>query len=331
MNFVNSTKNQHYVSQVEQRLNTSTPSATPKRQKIHAFSVTDRKQYIITPSHSNGKLIDRNLSFYDLFSFDIASKETRSNFEALFQTYEHDIETQTRSLLKKLDAGSNEIKDELINLFAAKLLNSFRNPHCIKKTLNSIGTIATYTPLDPNLAEICTQVENGRRPHQKHLCGLLGITNKLYAKWLRTLFMLLMRPGDTNMLEQLIKSLYENTSHHLGAFVYTYAGEHADKHPLLSDKGFSSPSDNDACLVYSFNLSSNAFISYTFIDVEKQALVNVPEIVIQHFKMHPKTINITHRKNDLEALNSYNKNTVYQAKSSVFCCSKSVYGVTVVS
>jgi hypothetical protein len=78
-------------------------------------------------------------------------------------------------------------------------------------------------------------------------------------------------------------------------------------------------------------LSSSAFISYAFVDVEKQGLVKVSERTTQFFKTIPKVINVTHTKNNLAALDSYNKNTVYQAKSSVYCSSKLVYGITVSS
>jgi hypothetical protein len=241
MSIGNSTKNQHYVSQVEQRLNTSTPSETSNRQRIHTFSISDREQYIISPTsnHLKGVRINENLSIDDLFSFDIASKDTRSNFEILFHAYEDAIGIQTESLLKKLDAGSNDIKDELINLFAAKLLNSFRNPYCIEKTLNTIGIFAEYPPLHSDFAEIIGLIQNGRRPHQKKLCDDLGITKELYTKWLRVLFSVLMRPkGDNNMFEKIIQFLYENEAHHLAVFVFTYTDEHADKHPLLSDRAF---------------------------------------------------------------------------------------------
>ena len=50
----------------------------------------------------------------------------RLNFKSLFHKYEGYIEAHTRSLLAKLNTRSGDIKAEIIDLFAAKLLNFVR-------------------------------------------------------------------------------------------------------------------------------------------------------------------------------------------------------------
>lgn len=329
MNIDSETKNQHYVPQVEQRLNALNPNASKKNQKIYSFSIIDREEYRVCLLNDKGSLIENNLSLDDLFSFDIADKKIRANLESLFHGYEHRIEIHTHSLLMKLQAGNSDIKDELLNLFASKFLNFFRNPHCIDKALNTVGSLTEHYPLDPDLASIYTRIEGGRKPHQEYLCSQLGITNKTYKKWLKMLFMLLMRPksSEPNMLEQVIKSLYENKSNLTSVFVFNYTEEHADKRALLSDRGFSLPIQEEGCLAYSFNLSSNAFISYTFADVEKQDLVSAPDRIIKLFKKQPKTVSVKYVENELNALANYNKNTIYQAKEKVYCSSKHIYGL----
>jgi hypothetical protein len=47
--------------------------------------------------------------------------------------------------------GSGDMKAEIIDLFAAKLLNFIRNPFCIEKVLNSFPGVASYDPTDPAL------------------------------------------------------------------------------------------------------------------------------------------------------------------------------------
>jgi hypothetical protein len=54
------------------------------------------------------------------------------NFESLFQKYEANIEDHTKGLLGKLNSRSGDIKAEIIDLFAAKLLNFVRNPFSIE-------------------------------------------------------------------------------------------------------------------------------------------------------------------------------------------------------
>ena len=66
----------------------------------------------------------------------------RLNFDFLFHKYEGYIEAHTQSLLAKLNAGSGDIKAEVINLFAAKLLNFVRNPFSIVKVLDSFPDLA---------------------------------------------------------------------------------------------------------------------------------------------------------------------------------------------
>ncbi|MHC8382664.1 hypothetical protein [Pseudomonas sp. LB3P14] len=329
MKIYGETKNQHYVPQVEQRLNSLNPDAPKKKQRIFSFNVVDREEYGVALLSDKGALIEGNLSLGDLFSFDVVDKKIRANFESLFHDYEHSIEINTCSLLTKLQAGSSNIKDELLNLFASKLLNFFRNPHCIEKAINTVSGLAELYPLDPDLASICARIETGRKPHQEYLCSQLGITNDTYKKWLKILFMLLMRPkpNEPNMLEAVIKSLYENESHFVSAFVFNYTGEHADKRPLLSDRGFSLPIQEEGRLAYTFNLSSNAFIGYTFTDVDKQSFVSASDRTIELFKKQPKNVSVKYVENELNALASYNKNTIYQAKEKVYCSSKHIYGL----
>lgn len=323
------TRNQHYLPQVEQRLNSFNPGEQKKKQRIYSFNIIDREDYKITLLSDKGSLIEHNLSLDDLFSFDVVDKKYRANFESLFHAYECNIGIYTHSLLEKLQMGNNDIKEELLNLFASKLLNFFRNPHCIEKTINTVGILADHYPLDPDLSSTCIRIENGRKPQQEHLCSQLGITNEIYQKWLKILFMLLMRPkpDEPNILEQVVKSLYENESHHVSAFVFSYTGEHADKRPLLSDRGFSMPIQDEGCLAYSFNLCANAFIGYIFTNVDKQTLVEAPERIIDLFKKQPKNVSVKYVENELSALASYNRNTIYQAKEKVYCSSKSVYGL----
>ena len=76
-------------------------------------------------------------------------------------------------LLAKLNAGSGDIKTEIINLFAAKMLNFVRNPFSIVKVLNSFPGLAGYDPTDPALLADYRRVVSGRRPQQAHLCAEL--------------------------------------------------------------------------------------------------------------------------------------------------------------
>ena len=67
----NSTANQHYVSQTEQRLNAINPKAKIENQRIYSFSIADRENFVLSLDSPNGRLISQSLSLRDVFSFDV--------------------------------------------------------------------------------------------------------------------------------------------------------------------------------------------------------------------------------------------------------------------
>jgi hypothetical protein len=179
----NDTRNQHFVSQGEQRLNALNPQADRKNQRIYSFEVIDRENYQLALESPIGRPIESNLSLFDLFSFDVPGESRlRLNFESLFRKYEGYIKDHTQSLLAKLNAGSGDIKVEIINLFAAKMLNFVRNPFSIVKVLNSFPDLASHDPTDPALLADYRRVVSGRKPQQAHLCAELGISEAQYVR-----------------------------------------------------------------------------------------------------------------------------------------------------
>jgi hypothetical protein len=202
---VNDTRNQHFLTRVEQKLNALNPQADARNLRIYSFEVIDRENYTLSLESPNGRPIGSNLSLFDLFSFDVpGNTRLRRNFESLFHKYENYIEAHTKSLLAKLNGGGRDIKAEIIDLFAAKLLNFVRNPFSIVKVLNSFPGVASYDPVDPALLADYRRIVSGRKPHQAHLCTQLGISDAQYVEWLRLLFMLLvpMAEGRSNFFEQ---------------------------------------------------------------------------------------------------------------------------------
>ena len=330
MQLVNNTKNQHFISQVEQRLNAINPSASGANQKIYSFTLTDRENYSVVLDDQKGKSIENNLLLYDLFSFDVINrKSTRMNFELLFNQYEADIKLNTERLLEKLMLGSSDIKAEVLNIFVAKILNFLRNPYSVRKILNSVGEIRRYKPTDPELIKAYDAIISGKKPQQVYLCSELGICDSEYQDWLLALFLLLVRfeDGQLNILESIVKSLYENPSHFIMVFVYQYVDEHADKRCLISDRGYSMPLPQGPHLSFDFNLCANAFIRYVFTDVNEAAPKDTDQRTLAAFKQSPRTLKITFLKNDLQALSIYNRHVVYQCHSKVYSSSKVIYGL----
>lgn len=151
--FLNQTINQHFISQSEQRLNSINPNAKKSNQKIYSFKIINRDLYELRLENEKGSLIKNNLSFLDLYSFDIDdySDKLRFNFEFLSNKYENTIEIDTLSLVQKIKNNNKDIHDELTNIFILKILNSFRNPYCINKTINTLKIVGSYIPTNKDL------------------------------------------------------------------------------------------------------------------------------------------------------------------------------------
>jgi len=327
---VNSTKRQHFLSQADQRLNALNPAATAANQRIFSFSLADREGHTVSLDAPMGRAISTNLVLHDLFSFDVIKRSgARLNFEALFGQYESGMTANTLELLRKLQCGIPDIKAEVLNIFSAKFMSFLRNPYSIKKVLNTIGTIGTFHPTDPILLEQYNAILAGKKPQQKHLCSQLGITPAEYQAWLSALFMTLIRPSseDLNLLERIVKNLYEDPSNDVSVVVYQYTDEHLDKRCLLSDRGYSIPLPGADHLAFSFNLCSNAFITYVFADIKKLAPRGTRPQLLDLYKRRHKNVRVIHVNNNLKELSIYNRRVVYQCFRGVYSSSQTIYGL----
>ncbi len=328
----NGAANQHYLSQVEQRLNALNPNASQLNQRIYSFKVTDRETFTLSLDSPRGRSISKNLVLRDLFSFDVIRQNAlRFNFESFFQQYERDMELNTVALLRKLEQGSGDLKKEILEVFVAKFMNFLRNPYSVKKVLNTFGNVLRFHPTDPELLASYNAVLAGRKPQQAHLCAQLNISPEQYQMWLSALFMLLVRPApnEVNLMETIVKQIFESPSGFPMVCVYRYSSEPADKRCLLSDRGYATPLPQGSHLSFSFNLCSRAFIVYLFAEIEELNLPYVlPPRVIESYRTQEKDVRVVPFTDDLAALARYNQNVVYQCHHAVYSSSRLVYGAT---
>jgi hypothetical protein len=318
----NDTRNQHFVSQSEQRLNALNPHAPQAKQRIYSFEVTDRENYKLALENPRGQLIANNLARDDLFSFDVPDESRlRLNFEPQFQKYEGHIKPHTENLLSKLNGGNYDVRTEVINLFAAKLLNFVRNPFSVVKVLNTFPGLAHYHPTDPVLLADFRRIVTGRKPQRAHLCAQLDISETQYDEWLGVLFMLMvpMADGQPSFFQDMIKRLLEDHKTYIAAFI----GEYDSARCLLSDRGFSQPIADGPHLAFSFNLRANAFMDFVFADPATMVQGNAsPEFIAQAvaaWERIPKQINVTFVRNNIEMLARFNRRAVEQCYKRVFC------------
>lgn len=322
---LNPTKNQHYISQAEQRLNAIDP-ASPNQ--IFALDVIDRENCVLQVRNPTGSSIKNSLSFQDLFSLDVVSPSVRNNLEDLFQRYEQDIGTHSRALLAKLCSGTKDIKTEIVELFAAKLMNFLRNPFSVKKVLNTFGSAADYRFVDPALAAEFKSATEGNRPQRDQVCARFGITGDEYDRWLRTLLLLLTcTPGSSlNLFESSVKSLLEKNRTEV--FILEESGTAPEHVFLLSDRGFNTQPVDLTNLglghatMFEFNVSARASVAFTLADpTPLVASGRMPASVVDAALR--ANARVTHVRDRRDLLARYNQRTVMQCAETVYAaCAK---------
>jgi len=322
MKMLNDTANQHYLSQVEQRLNTCNPNANPRNQKIYAFEIQkSRASKEPKLGLATEESISGNLSLHDLFSFDIEPKaKLRQNFETLFHRYEERLQTHTEALLKKAEVKSTDVAEELIVLFSSKLLNFMRNPYSVPKMLDTFQSITSFRPIDPEQDRLFQLVLNGRKPHQATMSMRLGLSDIQYRRWLGTLFLMLSEfgPGQESMFDATVRNLFTSKKNTVGVMISTYGKEKC----LLSDRSFSTNLQVPGVNGMDFNLRHNAFIRYVFASRAALLQPNIhPDLIAMSETLDP-TVNIFYLVDDMEQLRNYNMNVINQSHSRVFCSAK---------
>ena len=279
--------------------------------------------------------IESNLRLHDLFSFDrVLGNSLRANFESLFQQYEKDIRRYTHTLLEKVERGDRNVGNEVFQLLRSKFLNFFRNPFSVKRVLDSLPDFMTELhPTDPKAYDDYVRVLNGNKPQMLYICRMLGISEEQYRRWLASLFFMLypMNSGQPNLFDQIIRELRGNRETLFGVHLFTYS----DKACLLSDTGIATLDDGkNVHEAWSFNLTSRAFITYSFSEIEPFYHLHpdpkppIPVIGMEGIKdITQNLVSFSPYRNHLEVLSAHNQRVIRQCHQNVYGASKRWYGV----
>ena len=334
MVFEDPTVKQHFISQVEQRLNAVNPNANEDNQKIQRFRLSDREVGTLCPPST--VKIAGNLMLPDLFSFDRAKGSSlRSNFERLFHGYERNIRLNTDALLRKVSCGNDGVGSEIVELFRSKLLNFFRTPFSVKKVLNSLPSLmGNLYPTDQAHLNDYLRVLEGSKPQMQYVCQALDISEEEYEQWLRSLFLMLnpMIVGQRSFFDQMVKALCGDRETYLIVWVFTYANEAC----LLSDRGFVIPFEQKDHEGWAFNLSANAFAIYSFTNVEsfyRNFPGPKPPISARGMSAAKDSwksvVHVRHIAENLDALKAYNESAVFQCHEHVYSSREMCHGVRI--
>jgi len=325
MSFIDGTKNQHFVSQVEQRLN----SISGAGRKIYTFALKDRETCTVELEDPKGTGITSNLSFTDLYTFEFLDEGQRKNYERAFGKYEEKIGTATSSLLDKIKANDENILEELNDVLRLKFLNFIRNPYNIIKVINSIGVLADHKPVENELLEEYRLLEKRDDGGIQRICQVFGVTRQQYLRWMKVIFLSLIDIGNgETILENLVRELFENKEFATAAMIYGISDTYSDKRVVINDRSYVDYSGiTDGDLMMAFNLNANYFIKFALLDVNRIMDKNANEVMDKDkikstFLSLQKIVKIyVQEDNDeaLAALANYNQHAVYQCHSKVFC------------
>ncbi|WP_434279310.1 hypothetical protein [Acinetobacter sp. CE-15] len=327
--FEDKTKNQHFISVAEQKLNAMNPNET-KREKIrvYSFDLIDRERYTIELSSPSTIKAEKNLSYLDLYTFEILDDVQRLCFEKLFQRLENSVIECTNKIL---DENIFTV-DEFLKVFKAKILNMIRNPYCIKFTLNSFGGLSDHYPTNIELKTKFNKINDYKVP--KKFLETFNITEEDYKSWLKIIF-LMITPLNSNkyILDEMAENFFnfEKYFHIINLFKYK------NESCLLSDRSYvnlSSLFKSTNGLTFGFNLRHDAFIYMTFLpcDLEKLAKEllgergqNIAKLLkINGVKQIQSNLVIQPHIDDLELLKNYNRHVIYQCVNNVYAAKESV-------
>lgn len=325
------TINQHFISQVELRANTSTPSLPNKNKKIYAFDIDKKSEGEKVYKPKNVRIAN-NLLIHDLFTVN-NEDSLRQNLERLFQNYETRLNSVIIEFERKISEGKNNISDELFSILSLKLLNSFRNPYIIKKTLNTIGSIGNYSPTSPELRRLYKVVSSGNKPQKEKILSLLNITEDEYCQWLRCLFMLLAVKIDKedNILESMLENILIGDDSAAGVALYRYQKNNGI---LICDRGIIDRTETPGTFVFDININSRMFMRFVSRNIKSLRPENISidfyNKAVDLYNKRPKSVDMFIFDDEMDILENYNQCAVLQAAHKVYCSTPKIHGVEVV-
>lgn len=329
----NLTRNQHFISQTEQRSNCIDESRPKEKQRIYKFEIADRENNVVRLTNTEGVKIKKNLSFDDLFSFDVKSSRLRKNLEDFFQKFEMDLASTTDLLISesKANSGSDVLKGAAERVFKAKFMGWVRNPYLIAQTIDMHKRLVGMHPTDPLLLAHFSDIRAGTKPHLAGVCAEFGVTSEQYFQWLEILFMALMNPpGATkSILESSVEEIFESKGKMCHLIVATF-----DDIPgcrvALPDTGYLQGTNDPNHNMFLFNLSRSALASFNVVDLSKQTLVKIPPRMRGQEASFNIKFSAQHHHNDMRLLKVFNGLAAYQAHSHIFCADPKIFGITTI-
>lgn len=329
----NQTKNQHFISQAEQRSNCIDESRPKNKQRIYKFEIVDRENSVVRLTNTEDVKIKTNLSFNDLFSFDVKNSRLRKNLEDFFQKFEMDLVTATHLLISvsKVNSGRDVLKGAAERVFKAKFMGWIRNPYLISRTINMFKGLVGMHPTDPLLLAHFSDIRAGIKPHLAEVCAEFGGTSEQYFQWLEILFLALMTPpgAKKSILESSVEEIFESKGK-MGHLIVATFDDIPGCRVAVPDTGYLQGTDDPNHNMFLFNLSRSAFASFNVVDLSRQSLVQIPPRMRGQVESFNIKFSAQHHHNNMRLLERFNVLAAYQAHSHIFCADPKIFGITTI-
>lgn len=349
--FINTTSNQHFISQAEQRLNSCSLNPKSRKSEINRFEILEKNPPKV--SSSEKVTISRNLSFQEIFTIQRLSDSERLNFENLFGRYEAEFPARAAHVIelvsivrKKNTTNSERIDLKKVNdvdfqsfledvkfIYKYKIMNGLRNPYQIKDTLNDFKFILDHVIDDEAALNIYISLELKNNSEERYICDKFNISKNEYKEWIRLLLLFLFPKKDgTTILDGFIEQFFKATEFYTTIFICIFDNNCA----LLTDTGVVKDNGLDDDLTTYMNISKNCIVSLTHTKIEGDRLDKIckdrgltdnqkRQLVIDCSGAVSGLLFI----NNLEFLSGYNKICVQAAAKNVFSGSSEIAGVEI--
>lgn len=347
----NDTRNQHFVSQAEQRLNSCSVDAKSPKAEIYSFDIIDREHGKIRLNKKNK--IQNNLAFPDLFTLARISEKDRLNFEHLFKRYEASHPSQVSTLLawiatarSKVEYTSNGIDlkniegcdfsifiEAIKQIYTYKLLNWLRNPYKIGDILKTFARFTNFTINKKNALSLYMALTEKNQAEQKYICDTFFVSAEEYKEWIRLLLLFLYSEDDEpSSLQGMVEECFKaNECSHL---IFILSSDQSCA--LLSDIGVIKDLPEFGAATY-INVSKNCVIllQHTFNEVVLKKIFSENKNLENNGTELRGEIScsITAKLfvNNEELLTGYNKICVKAAALQVFSASLNLVGIEVLT
>lgn len=304
----NDTRKQHYVSQVEQRLN-----SIDDVDAIYNFEVVDARSCSIRLKAPKGAAIGDNLMGKDMFSLSVAEGK-RLNLEGVWKTYEDRYRQHVDTLRSQLlsDLGSSSSGTEVLGIISLKVLGMLRNPY-FGRLISDYG-LRSHHALSEELREDLERISSLSLPAS---CRRFGFTLDEYKAWVTCLRVVFHRLDDGSTIFDLWLAQMLSSGA-AGGRIYTYSSEHSC---LLGDRPCFEV--GTGCLFLNCNISRHMFLSFIVMSP-----ANLP-VGFSEIPRQLRKVQFFHAHDDLEALAKFNQAIVRYSSRFVFSGSKTPHGVHV--